>query len=845
MRVSERHGKESASVAWPPRAALRILTLFALLLSLTLAAAPSADASAGAFIKAYGWGVVDGMSQFETCTSTCQAGMLGGGAGELFYALGVAIDPSGDVYVADTNNERIDEFSAAGAFIKAYGWGVSDGASRFETCTNTCQRGIPGGGAGQLYNPEGVATNSSGDVYVADSSDERIDEFSAAGAFIKAYGWGVVDGMSQFETCTSTCQAGIPGGGAGQFDQPGGVATDSSGDVYVADSYYGRIDEFSAAGAFIKAYGWGVVDGMSKFETCTSTCQAGISGGGAGQFDGPAGVATDSSGDVYVADYRNARIDEFSAAGAFIKAYGWGVADGASQFETCTSTCQTGIYGGGAGQFDDPSGVAVDPSGDVYVADTFDDRIDEFSAAGAFIKAYGWGVVDEMSQFETCTTTCQAGIAGGGAGQLYTPWGVATDSSGDVYVADSLSYRIDEFSAAGALCASAPSITTQPAAQTVTAPAAATFTAAGSTPANCSAPGVQWSSEAPGATSFSPIPGATSTSYKTPATTTAQSGTKYEATFANAVGSTTTSAATLTVVNAAGGGGSGGGGAGTPRPAPGWHAGLSLGGGPLTSALTVGVDAAGDEFVFWQGADRGLWEKYYIGGKWSAPVRISSAGTIASAPAVAVRGVHQQDVFWKGLNGHLREARYTHGWHTSVDLGAGGLTSAPTVGVDAAGDEFVFWQGAGSRLWEKSYHDGRWNRAVRVTIARKIGSAPAVAVHANGQADVFWKGTDGNLWEAVYSHGWRAEINLGGRPLGSAPAAGVDSAGEEFVFWRGTDGGLWENFYLHSRWNSPIRITIAGTIGSAPAVAVHPTGQQDVFWKGVDSNLWESFYQPS
>ena len=96
-------------------------------------------------------------------------------------------------------------------------------------------------------------------------------------------------------------------------------------------------------------------------------------------------------------------------------------------------------------------------------------------------------------------------------------------------------------------CAAAPSITTQPSAETVTAPAAATFTAAGSTPANCSAPTVQWSSEAPGATSFSPISGATSPSYTTPATTTAQSGTKYQAKFTNAFGSTTTNAVTLTV----------------------------------------------------------------------------------------------------------------------------------------------------------------------------------------------------------------------------------------------------------------------------------------------------------
>ena len=121
-------------------------------------------------------------------------------------------------------------------------------------------------------------------------------------AFIKAYGWGVVDGTSQFETCTTTCQAGIEGGGAGELDQPDGIATDPSGNVYVADDVNNRIDEFSAAGAFIKAYGWGVVDGASQFETCTTTCQAGSAGGGAGEFDDPEGVAIDSSGDVYVED---------------------------------------------------------------------------------------------------------------------------------------------------------------------------------------------------------------------------------------------------------------------------------------------------------------------------------------------------------------------------------------------------------------------------------------------------------------------------------------------------------------------------------------------------------------
>jgi NHL repeat len=436
MRMSKRHRKESASEEWRLRSLRRIVALFAaLVVSLMLTAAASANVS---FTKAYGWGVLDGASQFETCTSTCQYGMAGAGAGQLnFYGgAGVATDSSGDVYVVAGSNDRVDEFSAAGAFIKAYGWGVADGASQFETCTSSCQAGISGGGAGQFDQPEGVATDSSGDVYVVDSGNERVDEFSAAGAFIEAYGWGVADGLYQFETCTSTCQSGRAGGGAGQFEEPGGIATDSSGDVYVGDNYNERIDEFSAAGAFIKAFG--------------------STGYGAGQLEDPEGVATDSSGDVYVADSFNNRIDEFSAAGAFIEAYGWGVADGMGKFETCTSTCQQGGQGGGAGQLNSPTGVATDSSGDVYVTDGANERVDEFSAAGAFIEAYGWGVADGMGKFETCTSTCQSGIFGAGAGELSTPWGVAVDGSGDIYVADYDNERVDEFGAVGAVSPAPP-----------------------------------------------------------------------------------------------------------------------------------------------------------------------------------------------------------------------------------------------------------------------------------------------------------------------------------------------------------------------------------------------------
>ena len=133
--------------------------------------------------------------------------------------------------------------------------------------------------------------------------NERIDEFSSGGSFTKAWGWGVSDGGSSFETCTSSCQAGLVGGGAGQLDSPLASPPMAPATSTSATTFNNRIDEFSSSGSFTKAWGWGVSDGGSSFETCTSSCQAGLAGGGAGQLDDHPVVATDGSGNVYVADH--------------------------------------------------------------------------------------------------------------------------------------------------------------------------------------------------------------------------------------------------------------------------------------------------------------------------------------------------------------------------------------------------------------------------------------------------------------------------------------------------------------------------------------------------------------
>ncbi len=144
-----------------------------------------------------------------------------------------------------------------------------------------------------------------------------------------------------------------------------------------------------------------------KIDQSTRNSEVGFGsyGSGDGQFNYPLGVAVDSSGNVYVADAYNDRIQKFNGSGSFIVKWG--------------------TYGSGDGQFNYPGGVAVDSSGNVYVADWGNDRIQKFNGSGSFIGKWG--------------------TSGSGDGQFNYPGGVAVDSSDNVYVADTLNHRIQKF----------------------------------------------------------------------------------------------------------------------------------------------------------------------------------------------------------------------------------------------------------------------------------------------------------------------------------------------------------------------------------------------------------------
>jgi DNA-binding beta-propeller fold protein YncE len=201
-----------------------------------------------------------------------QFGQKGAGAGEFEFAWSVAASPTtGHIYVVDSSlgvspTNRIVEFTAFGEFVKAWGWGVRDGAAALQTCgpgatppSATCLRGLAGGGAGQLNQPAGIAIDSAGNLFIVDLRNARVQKFSENGNFILTFGKGV-NQTTGGDICTAvsgdTCKAGIAGAGPGQFEFEireetlgNYMAIGPSDEVFVADN--DRIQEFDAGGAFV------------------------------------------------------------------------------------------------------------------------------------------------------------------------------------------------------------------------------------------------------------------------------------------------------------------------------------------------------------------------------------------------------------------------------------------------------------------------------------------------------------------------------------------------------------------------------------------------------------------
>jgi sugar lactone lactonase YvrE len=323
------------------------------------------------------------------CVAVCLLGVVGGGvalalpasfgngvgeeSGQFsFNVSGIAVEQeSGDVYVSDTGNERVDKFGPGGEFLFAWGWGVADGHTEApQTCTTSCFTGLFRGGSGAFGFPQGVAVDndplsaSYRDVYVVDTSNGRVQKFDPAGNFLLMFGGGVNETTSG-DVCLSgeACRAGAAGSEPGEFErlgEGGGIAVDAAGNVFVGD--LNRVQEFSPGGvsvAQIALPGAGSIgalavdsggdvyvrgselSGVRKFEGCSGACSGvelgePLDASGEFAFDAHGFVSLGVSGEVFIAEGQSGRsghILEFDALGGEVARFDagneagtWGIA---------------------------------------------------------------------------------------------------------------------------------------------------------------------------------------------------------------------------------------------------------------------------------------------------------------------------------------------------------------------------------------------------------------------------------------------------------------------------------------------------------------------------------------
>ncbi|MCL5022136.1 MAG: fibronectin type III domain-containing protein [Nitrospirae bacterium] len=305
-------------------------------------------------------------------------GSQGDQNGQFNYPTGIAIASSGNVYVADEWNYRIQEFTNNGNSIAK--WGSSpDCYIELGLCAPLC-------GQSRFDPAEDVAVDQFGNIYAL-ALDCNNSSLTYHYAYVQKF-----DSNGTFLTWWDSMMD--PSGGGWSFT-PDGISIDSNGNVYLVDSYTSLVRKFTSNGSLL--------------------AQWGSPGSGNGKFNSPTGISVDSFGNVYIADTNNHRIQKFSSSGTFLTSWG----------SCCICDDCPGIF------FNSPMGIAVDTSGNVYVADTYNHRIQKSDGNGNLLTKWGtYGFPYGQDQQN---------------GNFQYPKGVAVDSSLNVFVADTDNNRIQKF----------------------------------------------------------------------------------------------------------------------------------------------------------------------------------------------------------------------------------------------------------------------------------------------------------------------------------------------------------------------------------------------------------------
>jgi hypothetical protein len=383
---------------------------------------------------------------------------------------GITVDSAGNIYLADAGNSLIRKVTPAGVVTTIAGTAGARGSANGT------------GPAANFQDPLGIAVVSGGNLYVADSGNNEIRMITPAGV------------VSTFAGVTGVSGSADGPGSSATFNGPWNLAADSAGNLYVADTKNHTIRKITPAGV------------VSTIAGIPGSPGAADGPGSSAQFNQPEGVAVDSAGNVYVADTLNELIRKITPAGVVST-----IAGGAYVYGSSDGT-------GSAASFDNPGALAVDGSGNIYVADSGNDEIRLITPAGVVTTVAG-------------TRNGYGAVNGTGANAYFAaPQGIALDAAGDVYVTDSQYETLRKGVASGA-----PTIGTPPLTQSVGVGSTATFTVAASSATELT---YQWSFNGKA------IAGATSATYTTHSVELSDQG-LYTVAVANSVG-TSVSSASLT-----------------------------------------------------------------------------------------------------------------------------------------------------------------------------------------------------------------------------------------------------------------------------------------------------------
>ncbi|MDQ3946396.1 MAG: NHL repeat-containing protein [Actinomycetota bacterium] len=294
----------------------------------------------------------------------------------------LVVDGAGNLFITDTENHRIVRIEPSGAMTVVAGTGKPGDGGDGGPAT-----------AAQLKDPHGIAVDAAGNVYVADSPNHRIRRIDPAGVIITVAGTGT---------------AGFSGDGgpatAAQLNRPRNLIVAPDGALIIADTDNHRIRRVDRAGTITTIAGSGASEASGDGGPAT-----------AAGFADPRDVALDAAGNLYVADTMAHRIRRIDASG------------------TMTTVAGTGAPGfsgdngpGTAALLNEPRGVAVDPAGDLFIADSSNNRVRWMDRAGTIRTLFGTG--------RRTDTPDGMGLA--------DPRGVNTDHHGRVYVADTGNNRV-------------------------------------------------------------------------------------------------------------------------------------------------------------------------------------------------------------------------------------------------------------------------------------------------------------------------------------------------------------------------------------------------------------------